>query len=235
MTYNESSELDYQYARIDNEQAKSLVIKHTSDRWETAKSLLTRLAYVIGLALLVYIFWEIWGIYFWIAFFASLPFTYFVAKKLVRIPIRWFLQIDVKQPKFNIFGIPKSWAWTGDALPATDNADNAISVVRSIDTSVFRTVKTTMSIGDFDRLKFINDAKTLDRVVEDKERLTAHVHYIRRNFWNAVIKTFGDMQEASVAKPIYEILNKGLIDLDMHPSVGKRSATETPKGEDNNE
>ena len=66
-------------------------------------------------------------------------------------------------------------------------------------------------------------------VKEDKERLTAYVHFLKRNFWNEVISKITDMQEAAVIRPINEILRKEMIDLEMTPTVGKRSATETPK------
>ena len=231
MTY--SDDLDFQYAAVDPEQAKRMIIEHTTDKWETAKTALSKLGYMLGVGAMIFVFWQIWGIFFWVAFFASLPFTYIVARKLVKIPIRWFMQIDVRQPRFNLFGIPKSWSWSGDSLPATDNADNSISIVRTIKSQPhLRKVTTTMSSGDFDRLEFINDAKTLDRVVEDKERLTAYVHFLKRNFWNEVISKITDLQEAAVIRPINEILRKEMIDLNMTPSVGKSSATETPKGDD---
>jgi hypothetical protein len=227
-----SDELDYQYVGLDSEDTKKVVIEHTTDKWETAKSLTKKLSYLLAIALVIYVFWLIWGVYYWIAFFASIPFTFLVAKRLVKIPIRWFMQIDVKQPKFNIFGIPKTWSWSGTSLAASDNADNAISLVHKIKmTAHNRKVVTEMSTGDFDRLEFLNDAKTLDRVVEDKEKLTAHLHYLKRNFWNAVISTVMDMQTQSVAKPINELLRKSAINLDL-PTVGKRHNTSTEQIED---
>jgi hypothetical protein len=230
MTFD-AQDNDFQYAKLDTEETK-MKIEHTTDKWETAKTLSKKLSYIIGVVVILYIFWTLWNIYFVVGFFVSLPFTYFPARKLVKVPLRWFFQIDVKQPKFNIFGVPKSWSWSGDALPATDNADNAISIVRTIDTSGFHKVKTSMSTGDFDRLAFINDAKVLDRVVADKERLTAHLHYLKRNFWNAVIGTLMNMQDSSIAKPINELLRKSAIDLDL-PTVGKRHETNTEQiGED---
>ena len=106
MTY--SDDLDFQYAAVDPEQAKRMIIEHTTDKWETAKTALSKLGYMLGVGAMIFVFWQIWGIFFWVAFFASLPFTYIVARKLVKIPIRWFMQIDVRQPRFNLFGIPKS-------------------------------------------------------------------------------------------------------------------------------
>jgi len=214
---------DFAYAAIDHDATK-IRLEHTTDKWETAKTVTKKLSYVLLIGLILYGFWLAWGVFFIIAFLASLPFTYFPARKLVKIPLRWFFQIDVKQPRFNIFGVPKSWSWSGEALPATDNADNSISIVRTINTEGFHKVRTTMSSGDFDRLEFLNDAKTLDRVVEDKEQLTARLHYMKRNFWNNVISTLTRMQEASIAKPIYELLRKETVDLSFD-SVGKSPQT----------
>lgn len=217
---------DFAYASIDPTAAK-VRLEHTTDKWETTKSIFKKLGYVLGVGIVLYSFWLLWNIYFVIAFFASLPFTFFPARRLVKVPLRWFMQIDVKAPRFNIFGVPKSWRWTGDALPATDNADNTISIVRTFKTSGIHSVQTTMSTGDFDRLEFINDARTLDRVVADKERLTSYVHFLKRNFWNEVIKTIIEMQGTSVQKPISELLRKSSIDL-SNPSVGKSPKTSKP-------
>lgn len=217
---------DFSYVQLDREETKKLVIEHTTGKWETLKSGIYRVLALIVLALMLYGFWLLWGVYFWLDFFGALPFCWIIARKIVKIPIRWFLQIDTKAMQLNFVGVPRSWSWQGNSIAAKDNADNIINVVNKAKYSrTRRAVKSQMQAGDIDRLEFINDARTLERTIDRLEKLSGHLYYLQKNFFNEVINTVRRLQVESTARPIIELLRKTEIRLEQ-PSVGKRGQTD---------
>jgi len=223
---------DYSYLATDEETIRRMVIEHTTGRWETAKSVATKVCYIIVLGIVIYMFWIAWQLYFWLIFFAAIPFNIWIALKVVRVPLRWFLQIDITSPQLNLYGVPKKWSWDGTALTAKDNKDNQLAIVHTINIKPNRrSVKTSMALSDIDRMEWLQDAKVLDRTLDRLENASAHLHYLQRTFYNQLIDTIRRMQLEGVGKPIKDFIQKDRIKL-QQVTVNKRGETNVSGGDD---
>lgn len=217
---------DYQYTSLDKDKAKDFVITHTTDKWNTAKSILQKIFYLFLIGGAVYVCWSLWQFYFLIGFFATLPFTFFIANKLVKVPLRWYMIINVAAKKLSFFGVPRTWSFRGDSLALQDNKDNGVFVVSRLNLNHTRhRITTETKHSDFDRLEFLNDAKTLDNVVDKLEETQAYAFNLERNFFNEVLATVRELQQSGVAIPIQEIIARRKVDL-QNSSVLKRGETQ---------
>lgn len=210
---------------LSHEDYKKLVVEQTTGKWETAKSITQRIIIIAFLALVTYVLYLMFEWYFWLNVIISLPIAYWIANKIIRVKVRWFLKIDIKTQTIYFYAVPKSYRWNGQALPLKDNADNVLNVVNSIDYSTIKkTVKTTFTLTDYDRIQALYDMAVLDNVLVKMEKLQIDYYTLKRNFWNNVLKKIRQLQVRSVEIPIEKILARPTINI-SDSTVGKSQET----------
>lgn len=228
MSYDDN---EFALASLDREKVKDFTITQTTDKWNTAKSVLQKIFYLLAIGVGLYLCWSFWGIYFPIGFFASMPFTFIFANKLVKVPLRWYMSIDVTNKKLSFFGVPRSWSFRGDTLPLIDNKDNNVYIINTIDLNYPRhRVTTTMKNSDMDRLAFLNDASTLDIVVDKLEEVQLYAYKLERNFYNEVIATMRKLMASVVGESLVDILRQSKAKLE-NSSVLKRVKKEVTESD----
>ncbi len=185
-----------------------------SEFYRDIKFMMRIIAIVCIIVIALYFAYKIWEWYFFVDFFISLPIAFIIARYFVKTYYYHILILDLEKGKLHYYRVSRKYNIEGNYSILESDVDVIIASKINIKKRLQKVVLNANSLYEYDRWRFLIDAKVVDDALKKLEKMTVKYYKLRKLFWNKLLELFRRLREYPVSKSLYSILEAMRIDIE---------------------